>query len=172
MSVSLQFTLPAQATTGRVKYIPLGGDGFQAPFAAYAISGVTLTGDAGGGSASINCTLDNRYVSLVAYSTGAINQVSSADVDHRFRIVADGAPVLVSAGTIEAISADVSAATINRTWQPPPVLVPGSVPANLVHDWLNVLNDDYKMHAYIYLFDIRVRELTPTGPLLWSRGST
>jgi hypothetical protein len=42
---------------------------------------------------------------------------------------------------------------------------------NVRFEMVNVLADVYSMHLLVYLFNIRVRELTPMGPLLWARGS-
>ncbi len=49
MAVSTTFTPPAQPTAGNLTYVPLGGDGFSAPLAAYAVQDFQDIGDATGG---------------------------------------------------------------------------------------------------------------------------
>jgi len=52
------------------------------------------------------------------------------------------------------------------------VILPGSENTALTVFAANVDGDEYFLDAFIFLFDIRARELTPMGPLLWARGST
>lgn len=172
MTVVASVTLPAQPSTGTLTRVPLGGNGFSAPNAAYALDNMNVTGDAGGGSAILTVTMDDRFCALVAYTTAVNVQTASADADLRMRIVATGAPVVVFSELIPAISATVSTATISKTWFPEPVVIPGTQQGTLTHDWLNVLGDVYFLNAMIYLFDIRVREVQPMGPILWARGSS
>lgn len=173
ISVASVVTLPAQPTVGTVRYIPLGGDGFSAPIAAYAIAGHAVTGDAGGGNASMRIIMDNRYTSLVSWCTMANIQVASADADFRIILFGPGVPTQVDAGVITAISATVQPTTISRQWNPTPtILAGGDAVASISFIMLNVNLDVLDLSALIYLFDLRARELTPMGPLLWARGST
>lgn len=146
-----------------------------APIAAYSINGMQVTGASGGGSATLSIVMDNRYTSLVQYVTWSNDQVASADADFRTRISAGGnvVPVMVDSGVVSAISATVSTATVSRTWNPTPIILPGGTFAPFIeHKMLNVENDEYFLATLIYLFDIRVRELMPMGPLLFARGAT
>lgn len=158
-----------------MEFIPLGGDGFSAPRAAYSISGATVAGDVSGGTAGVLCSMDNRYCSLVSYCTGRINQATPADAELAMTIrelTSGRVPVLSDSGTVEAMAATTTSDAIARTWLPPPIICPGADPVSI----LSVLatnndGDVFVMDAVIYLFDIRVREVTPMGPILWSRGS-
>lgn len=177
MAVSEDFTLPAQPTSGSVVFVPLGGDGFTAPRFAYMLNKVALTGDVSGGAATITARMDLRFVSLVSYVTGQIQQGTSADAEHRFTLSSDFVAEQVSQGDITAISSTIAAFEIAKTWFPAPVLLPGgnlsaSERSRIIMKFLNVDDDVYEMAALIYCFDIRVREETPMGPLLWARGAT
>lgn len=174
VAVAISFTLPAQPSTGSVKYVPLGGDGFVSPFAAYAVRGVGVTGAAGGGSATLTINMDDRFCSLVQYVSWSADQVASADAEYRTRIASlDGnTPILIDVGDVTAIDADISSATISKTWEPTPtILAGGAARAFIEHKFLNVADDTYLLNAMIFLFNIRAREVTPMGPLLWARGS-
>ncbi len=119
--------------------------------------------------------MDPRYCSLVQYATGLNTQVASADADVRFTLSAGlgRLPQVVLQELVVATSATVSTITIGRTWNPVPVILPGGgVSPSLTLRMLNILNDVVDLSAMIYLFDIRVRETTPMGPLLWARGAT
>jgi len=158
-----------------VSYIPLGGDGYTAPIAAYGINGMDTTGDASGGLVTQVVEMDNRYCSLVSYVTTAVQQATPADAETRQLIntvSGRGNPQLNFSADLVALAAAFTT-EINNTWNPPAVILPGGSDVGRIQvGWVNVDTDSYFLHALIYLFDIRVRELTPMGPLLWARGST
>ncbi len=175
ISVTEAFTLPNQPTIGTVRFVPLGGDGFKAPSHAYSIFDASIVGDAGGGNARIQATMDNRYCSLVSYRCGQNQQVSALDADFRLSVTGGDVPEQLSQGAATAISAGVSLRTIGQTFSPTPIVLPGgsfSDAPRVIFRMANVLDDEYFLNAWIFCFDIRVRELTPMGPLLWARGAT
>lgn len=176
MSVAESIVLPAQPTTGQVTRIPMGGDGQFAPFAAYALQGFSLTGDAGGGNVAHTVTMDSRFCSLVTYVTLTNAQASSADADFRFTMAGLGGnevPLIAEGGLSVAIAAGVSSSTINELWRPPPVVLPGGPDVGFVAARMaNVLADVVQLFMMVYLFDIDVRTKTPMGPLLWARGAS
>lgn len=121
---------------------------------------------------------DPRYCHLLQYAHYNIQQGTSADAD--FRITLGGARQagFGLSGTATAIDADINANTVSVNWNPTPIIMPGGIisasqsPISLVARALNVDGDVYLLDAYFYLFDIRVRELTPMGTLLFARGAT
>lgn len=154
-------------------YVPLGGDGLVAPFAAYTMKTMLVTGDASAGSASLNINMDPRFCSLVSYATIAIQQGTSADADVDLFVRGNTSGSVVFRNLVTAVASLVTASEIGLTWQPPPVMIPGGGEgASLEANFKNVDGDVFIIDALIYLFNIRVRELTPMGPLLWARGST
>jgi len=55
----------------------------------------------------------------------------------------------------------------------PPIILPGGPEVPTIRARaLNVNGDFVFLEAQIFLFNIRVRELTPMGPLVFARGST
>ena len=177
MAVAIVVTLPSQPSDGSVTFVPLGGDGFSAPTSAYALQNLKVTGDATGGAASLTANLDNRFCSLVSFVSFRITQTTSADADFRLAITSAAGgvqtPQILESGPVTAISATVSTATINKTLQLQPMMLPGAGNSGAIDvDFLNVDTDIYRISALIYNFNIRVRELTPMGPLLWARGAT
>lgn len=176
IAVSVTRTLPAQPAVGVVNYVPLGGDGFSAPFAAYAVAGFNLQGTAGGGQAKITLQMDPRFVSLIAYVTGSIDQDVAADAELGFFISgsAGHVPIQRWQATVSAVSLDTSTTPIATTWSPNPMLLPGGNQAasTLVMTAVNVDAFTYNLSTFIYLFNIRVREVSPMGPLLFARGAS
>lgn len=177
MAVTTTFTPPAQPTTGTLTYVPLGGDGYTAPQAAYAVLNHAVVGDATGGAATVLIEMDPRFCSLVSFVSFAVLQATSADIDYRLTVgISTGGtqiPAHQESGVVVAISSTVSNAEINKTSAVAPMMLPGAGQAGRISlSFLNVDTDTYRVSALIYLFNIRVRETTPMGPLLWARGAT
>lgn len=171
MSVSESITLPGQPSAGILDIIPLGGDGFTAPKFAYQLRAMELVGDAGGGNVAMTMNMDPEWCSLVGYMTLRINQVAAADADFVFIIGGDGTATVALNGLAVATAAAVNSGTIWKTWRPEPLILPyGGNPVASVRV-ANVLNDVVQLDALVYVFDPRVRETTPLGPLFWSRGT-
>lgn len=149
----------------------MGGNGYAAPFAAYAINGWTITGDASGGLATFTCTMDNRFVSLVSYISFQGIQVTPADVGLRTVIRGNpGAPTLSRALLLDSLPTTAAVASLNDVYVPAPVLLPGSQVGTFTVETDNVDLDVYFVSALVYLFNIDVRQKAPLGPLFWSRG--
>lgn len=171
IAVSQTVTLPAQPTVGTVNYIPLGGNGYTAPHAAYSISGFAVTGATGGGAAALRVNLDPRFCSLVGFVFFQNIQATPADAEFRMFIDGGGSPAQVDAGDITSVGT-VSAASLNHTWNPTPIVLFGPRAPIIGVDLLNVDADVISMNTMIYLFNINARQATPMGPLLWARGAT
>lgn len=171
IAVSATVTLPAQPAVGAVEYIPLGGNGYTAPHAAYDVE-ISVTGAAGGGAADLRILLDPRFCSLVSYVFLQNVQDTAADAEFRVFIDGGGAPAQVDAGDITSVAATVSSASINRTWNPTPVVLFGPRAPIIGLSMTNVDSDVITLSTMIYLFNINARQATPMGPLLWARGAT
>lgn len=172
-SVTETLTLPAQPATGSVFRIPLGGDGFTAPIAAYSIKGFNLVGDAGGNNVEQIVIMDDRFCSLISWVTLRNVQATELDADVILKVSGSQTPAQMFHELVVASAVAISTTTIVKTFIPTPFVLPGG-PAvgNFSTRVLNVLADVVSVDALIYLFDITVREKTPMGPLLWSRGAT
>ena len=172
LSVSETTQLPAQPTTGVVEYIPLGGDGFTAPKFAYSIIGYDVDADASGGTLTAVLEMDPRYASLIGFVTGQLLQAVDADVEFLFSVSGLRVPTIVNQG--DAVSSALSGSSIGITWRPEPIILPGGTAASQPRVQIrfpNVDTDVIRMHALVFCFDIRVREIWPMGPLLWARGN-
>lgn len=159
---------------GSVRYIPLGGDGFSSPFAAYSVDGHQVVGDASGGSATLRVEMDPRFCSLTAFSVLQVQQATPADIGVRMGLNGGSYPGQNNTVVMTNIGA-VSIVSVSHTFVPVPVVMPGGANDAVIAlgaAILNVLADILTFNAMIYLFDIRARELTPMGPLLWARGAT
>jgi len=177
MAVTDTVVLPAQPTTGALTFVPLGGDGFTAPHSAYVLNNQQVTSDASGGATSLIAQMDPRFVSLVSFGSMRMIQAADTAVDVRWVIgPATGGvqiPQIIRQGLITDIASGITSSTISDVFNPTPLLLPGAgQTGQLLCQVVNVDTDILLMSAYIYNFDIRVRELTPMGPLLWSRGAT
>lgn len=131
-------------------------------------------GDVSGGSVFMSVTMDRRFCSLVSYVTVSIDQVTAANADIRI-VISDATnrvPQTVFQEDQHATVSLVNAINVAKTFSPPPIILPGgaSIPL-IVFEALNVDANDYFVDALIYLFDIRVRETTAMGPLLWAKGT-
>ncbi len=172
-SVTETVTLPAQPTTGSTTFVPLGGDGFIAPKFAYAVRNFLLTGDATGTFVQQTIEMDERWCALVAFVEFTIQQATSADAEFQLSVSSDKSAELIDSGLQVAVNSSVSSLEVGHLWNPPPLVLPGAGDnARIRLQTLNVDGDIVRLSAYIYLFDVRVRETTPMGPLLWARGST
>lgn len=172
-SVVEEITLPGQPVSGQVTFVPLGGDGFVAPKFAYAIKDFLLTGDATGTFVQHTVLMDERWCALIAYVSFNISQATSADADFQITISSGRSASIQASGSAHAVDSSVSTLEVRHTFQPTPLVLPGAGDtARLRMQVLNVDTDVVRLSAYIYLFDVRVRETTPMGPLLWARGST
>lgn len=169
ISVTVTLQLPEQPVLGTSQYIPLGGDGLSAPFAAHTVRALQVEHDASGGTAVQVINLDPRFCGLVSFMTGQIAQAINADADMSFTVTGNVTPSSVLR-IVQPAGTDFEVA---RTWEPPPIILPGGATAGsqlrLAVD--NVDGDDSFLDVWIYLFNIRARELTPMGPLLFGRGS-
>lgn len=173
ISVSEILTLPAQPVSGTLERIPLGGDGFTAPIAAYVIQDFALTGDAGGNNVSHHVAMDERFCSLVAYMSIRNVQATELDADVLMQVGGPRNPILTRQELVVATDSNISTTTIATTWNPTPYMLPGGgALSNCNTRVLNVLGDVVSLDVLIYLFNISVREKTAMGPLLWSRGAT
>ncbi len=142
--------------------------------AAYAIMSHAVTGAAGGGTAILRINMDPRFCSLIAWATLGISQATPANVDVRAIIGTDDPtiPRLARQGLEVAIAAQVSSQTILTQWDPTPAILPGGDIVPFVQfTSINIDADVHNMDAFIYIFNINVRQVMPMGPLLWARGT-
>ncbi len=69
MAVTISVNLPDNPGTGALRFIPLGGNGYTAPFAMWQLRAFAATGDATAGALSLTVRMDPRYCSMVGYAS-------------------------------------------------------------------------------------------------------
>lgn len=148
--------------------MPLGGNGFTGPHSAYALE-AQLAGDASGGTATVACRMDERFVCLVSYMACRIDG-AAADVDYQLFVIAS--ETVVQAGTMKYMSFAGSAQAA-VVWTPPPILLsagPGAATSRPLIRFVapNTNGDTYTLGGRIYNFDKRVRESVPIATLFAS----
>ncbi len=165
MSVTSTVNLPAVGGTGsHTDYIPLAGDGYSSPHSLYEV-GVSLAGDAGGGSSTITLGFDPQYMSVLFLVDSHHNLSAAA---HEFTFVLRtgdtvGDPTsVVRFSTVSILDPNV---TLDMAgWSPPP-LVRG-LRTEVVTD--NVDGDNHVLNAWVYNFRKDAHLRVPLGVLLSS----
>lgn len=74
--------LPNQPTVGTTQYVPLGGNGFDAPFSYYAVD-IQLDADVSGGNNDIIVLMDPQFMGLVSFIQTLVISVSAATPSKR-----------------------------------------------------------------------------------------
>lgn len=171
MSVASVLTLPGQPTSGTMTYTPLGGDGYSAPFAVQNVALHAVTGDVSGGGVTLNVFFDTRYCTLIAWMAARIAQGTAADADLIFLTSANREPPIVQSVRAEAVASLVSSRQINEVYTPPPWVYPGGDEAAFCGlRALNVDADVFDLSCCLLLYNINVRQRTPTTISLAGRG--
>lgn len=160
MSVLTELTIPVTPAGGNVVYSPLGGDGFNAPISCYLVNGVSVSGDASGGTAQVKITMDDRYQSLIATVDAKVTSQASA-AQTRITIATEGP---WSLGVTKLSTLD-PLGTGHVNWSPPPIF--DALTLNALWDNIDA-TEDYKLTAIIYNFNKRASELVPLSVLLAS----
>lgn len=165
MAITENIALPNEAAT----YVPLGGDGFSAPFAMY-IYDHSITGDASAGAVTQSITFDSRYCTLVRWVGMSIGQ-TNADTQFRLNLAANPegtSPKIGVTGTLVGVASTVSSEGAQGYWVPPQTVLPPSAVLNT--QFTNVLSDTFRITAELLLWNIRVRELSPWQYLMAAAG--
>jgi len=163
VSVSSSVSLPGQPGAGRVELVPLGGDGKSAPHGCYFVR-IEIAGDASGGSATADVTLDVRYTNLVAVFQMTVEAAAGAPLVSMVMSpdnASSSRPHWTIVSTVPQVTAATSfQANASFMWFPPPVYY--AQEGFLAFATPNVgVGETYVLTAEIYTFDPDVRRLTP-----------
>lgn len=174
VSATLDLGSGSQPGTGLVRFLPYGGDGIYEPVAAYGVDDFELASDASGGTNTLIVQMDTKYTSLISYVTILNKQATPADIEYRMTIGGAGAVPAQNQGIIESLASGMGAGTINKTWQPPAILLP-QVPGEASTFTARIINtdgDDFALSLLVMLFDIdAAQKSSRMGLLLSGRGS-
>jgi len=161
VAVSEVVSLPAQPSAGDgVLFSPLGGDGRSAPLGIYEL-GAQVTGDAGGGNATVQINMDPRYTSMVAYCAPFV-VADTAETEFVAQIVdlVLFVPNLRVVGTMPFVTEGFSSRNSTFLWYPPPIWLNGN--GSIIVSFVNVdATETYGLTASIFVFDRNVRQLAP-----------
>ncbi len=164
VSVAVAIAVPGTDVT----FVPLGGDGYSAPFGLNLIDS-DLAGDVSGGSATFTVTLDARYCASVTLIGMAVAGATT-DQDYRINFAANPAGTSLRHGvTGTMLGVAVSTEGTAGFWVPPATVLPPSTVFSV--RFINVDGDDFRLSAEILLWNIRVRELSPWPYLMGAQGS-
>jgi len=135
----------------------------------YVVRNARVTGDATGGSANIQMTLDPNFVSMIGYVSLSITQTSNSTERLRFQHVGALVATMQETRLTNFMTAGINPG-VAETWLPPAMLIPGVSPGTTSIIVDNVDTDVYLMNANIFLYDIRAMELFPIDLLVAARG--
>ena len=158
MAITSAFQLPAQPAAGvGTIFTPLGGDGKSAPLGQYDVS-ANLVGDASSGAATIQCSMDPRYMSMIGHVQASVEADTAAG---EFQIlIADFLPnmQLAMLGTLPGVAEAMFTLNSSYLWFPPPIWMTGA--SRVQTRYANVdATETYKLDCCIYVFDRNVRQL-------------
>ncbi len=168
MAVATEVVLPAQPTTGRTVYTPLGGNGLTAPGGCYMVN-AAIAGDASGGVATVGITGDPRYTNLFAWAN--LKTAASASANDFVCILEEtsgsSVPNSLICGTMPQVAAASFGTNASFLWYPPPVYFKGA--GRCGGQQPNVgAGETYFLTVQIYIFAIDVLQRTPLPFLQWN----
>lgn len=164
MTVQVEFQLPAQATVGKTRLQPLGGDGFVSPMSQYQINAFS-DGDGTGGVNRIYCRMDPRYVQLVTTVVAELRD-ATGDQPVSFQLKDEyGIDFGVNAQLLD-VDRPASSYAYRCTWSPQPLAIAAGAGDVTEAPFLviavpNITGTTLVLSATIYNFDRQAREKVP-----------
>jgi len=173
VSVADFVQLPGQPTSGGVRTVPLGGNGWTAPHSTTLIN-INQASDASGGSNLLSIEFDPRYTTLVSFINIGVGAAAAA-AGSKIQIADDQDHNVVRYGTYE-YGAITGLSNGGVTWSPPALLcsssqmqIAGTLGFPRIDSWLdNTDGETHYLRARVYNFDKLARERTPLPILLAS----
>jgi len=159
VSVTAEFTLPAQPTSGTTTIRPLGGDGYSSPQNMYLCT-IPKTCDASGGTCTITINMDPQFQSVIGLMQTSLTS-AAADRLVKLGIFPDGFATGFSVQALQVVDADVGS---NLMYSPPPVFNPTKVVATVD----NVDTEVFRLSLLVYNFKRDAFQKVPLNVLLAS----
>lgn len=153
--------LPAQPTTGRVRYSPLGGDGRRSPDRLCDFD-MQLACDASSGTATLSIDLDVTYAAVICFMRAFTSSLTPADF--QFRINPYGDSNFSYAVAVEDV-AGFRGGAASCLWVPPPMYCEREGPSGdppfirLVTD--NTDGQTITYRGQMLMFTLRARDTAP-----------
>ncbi len=162
MSVIEIVAMPNQPTTGEVKYVSLGGDGFYSPTGLIRFT-VQNTGDASGGTQNIVMQMPDNYTSIVSW--GFAQQSDATPISMQMAIAPDNtmaAPgITMRVDNIDGYSGSNEAFADEMTFVPPAIMLTTPTTGAQPSFSMSKVNADGQTLLFageIYLFNRRAWE--------------
>lgn len=155
MSVIVEVTLPDQPASGDVTFVPLGGNGWSAPWSMFYFS-IDVTGDVSGGIVRVDVNRDERFEHLVDFLE--VQHIGSAGV-FRMDLFRDGESRAIATGLTLA---ETTIAT--RLWSPPAIIDPDEWKMEMP----NIDGEVSKFKGVVYNFRMGASHQIPLPTLLAS----
>lgn len=169
---SIQLGKNATPTAGSavLTRVALGGNGFSAPSAMYALRNFATNGDASGGEHTLSVIMDPDYCSMVGYATMQVDSNTTRDI--HWQLSSPAVPVMALNLKLLPVAIAISGSGLMHTWMPPAMINPGNkneVPT-LVISSLNIEDEVLNLNLVVFIFDIRAREVSTYAQLIGARG--
>lgn len=174
MAVTATVQLPDNPSpAGVVRFVPLGGNGFTAPFAMYTVRNFAISGDGSGGDHTLSVIMDPKFCSVVAYASMQID-VASANRAIHWQLSSAAVPPQFLNATLTRVDASLSGSQIAHTWMPPAWINPGTAgqAPTLLISVDNVNTEVLNLNMAVLLFNIRARESVLYQHLIAARGGS
>lgn len=167
MAVATTTVLPGQPGDGVTVYHPLGGNGYDAPNAAYSVL-TDLTMDASGGLAVARTNFDEKFSAILVNIDCLVTGLTAAQ-EFEVSLVQRPTGSGFASGTRmrghgTGIFTDTVGDRVLYQWSPPLLIDQDHVICSCPNIDTGVLHT----MCYIYLFNIRVFELVPLHTILAS----
>lgn len=170
MSVTVDVQLPAQGPGANdfTEMVPLGGNGFRAPFACQRIR-LQSTGDASAGTNFLIARMDPQYSQVVSWIS--LSQTNSTPIQMQAGVWPKGSfDFFVKADNMDGYAGSSAAFSREMTWAPMPIILEtdDAHPTNpaISCEMANTNSQTFQLTAEIFLFDKRARESGHAGDML------
>lgn len=173
MSVSATVTLPNAPATGVLRYTPLGGNGYTSPHAMYQLKNFLVTGDSGGGTASLEVVMDDRFCCMIAYASMIFGGASTNPATVNWTWgggLAGISPQFIQQRQVTLSNTSVGAPRIADTFDSPAFVHGSDSNLALTVTTVNEDADTVQLFLSVYLFNINAREKVPIELLVAARG--
>lgn len=158
MAVALVVALPDQPVGGTTEYVPLGGNGYDAPQSYYAVS-ITLAGDGSGGENQITITMDPQFMGMISFIQTLIDSVSADTASRRLLQITQSDAIRDN----RLLILNASSTTANRVWTPPAIILnatPLLTPS--IRSFVpNNTGDNHSVNLRVYNFKKDAHQRTP-----------
>lgn len=163
MAVVSDMQLPDQPATGSAVWVPLGGDGWVAPVAAFSVLNQVVM-DASGTTATAIVRFDPRFESICVLAQSLVTGFSSSVENELSLIQKEPATGHRAQAFGDGIFMNTLSDHSLFSWSPPLLIGQDRIQCVVV----NTDGDTLNFRVQVYMFNIRVFEKVPLNVILAS----